>query len=201
MLGLTGSHRSGKSTLAKAVAKEMNVNFMEHNAAGNILKGMNLSLNENWTLHDRFEFQVKLLDAFEEALKGQKESFISDRTPIDIAAYMYCEVQKAGDAMGSLDGDIEDLLKRAYEITNRFYGCVVHVPVALPYIAVEGKPLPLISYQKQHGFISTGMMMTQELKIPVYFMAEEVLSMRKRIDYIFQSYRDALLNEHSSMVQ
>lgn len=195
MIGLCGAHRTGKSTLGKAVAKDLNVGLMEHNEAGKILASMNLSLDHVWSLEDRFEFQTRLLDAFEKSLQEVSEdghTFVTDRTPLDIAAYLFCEVQKAGGVMTALDTKFQDFLKRAYAITNKYYSMVVHVPVAIPYVVEKGKPLPIISYQKQHGFITTGMLMADEITIGAYFMSDKVLSISDRLQFIRECYNMSL---------
>ena len=89
---LSGSSGSGKTTLAKALAEKMNVHY--HDASTTKLMG-EIGFNPvgpSASLDERITAQEHLLRRFVESLRKLPRPFITDRCPIDMAAYMLGEI-------------------------------------------------------------------------------------------------------------
>lgn len=84
-IGLTGAHRTGKTTLAVELAKEFDLKFIRTNVI-DYYGQHNLFPNDNIPIKKRYEIQQTILHGVESQLNNQT-NFISDRTPIDFFSY------------------------------------------------------------------------------------------------------------------
>jgi len=84
-IGLSGPHKSGKTTLAKAYARRWNLDYVDMNIRG-VLKSFGVSPNEELNFPRRLEIQENLVSHFHNMLSYRNRSYITDRTYMDIAA-------------------------------------------------------------------------------------------------------------------
>lgn len=91
-IGFAGAHRSGKTTLAKAVAADYEIPYWAASITDIAKNDLGIDPVMPMTLRQRIGFQSKLLDAYAERLNKAPSMFVTDRTPIDIAAYALAEV-------------------------------------------------------------------------------------------------------------
>ena len=89
--GLVGSSGTGKTTLATMVAEAMGVKFLQTSITKSARRhGFDPVARLN--LNDRIELQFHLLSDMIELIDKCTEPAILDRTPIDLIAYMLCEI-------------------------------------------------------------------------------------------------------------
>lgn len=92
LYGITGSHGSGKTTLAKALADSLGVDFMPSDITG-IAKSLGYDPVAPMTLNERIVMQQRILEAFTKKLDDLAgTATVIDRTPIDMMAYTLAEV-------------------------------------------------------------------------------------------------------------
>jgi cytidylate kinase len=90
--GLSGSHRSGKSTLAQATAKALGIHYLDASTTA-IMEGTGFNpVAPGATIGQRLRAQDYLLKEFTKMAMKAPYPFISDRTPLDHAAYMLGEL-------------------------------------------------------------------------------------------------------------
>lgn len=137
--GLTGAHRTGKTTVGKALAGGMQCPFIGSSASG-IAKSMGITTFEGMPKVLRREYQEKVLEAFCEAYETESMNgtFVSDRTPLDFAAYVLSEWSPA-DSDPEHDAWVIDYVKRCKEATSRYFFQVAIVQPGIPFQAEEGK--------------------------------------------------------------
>ena len=82
-IGLCGSHRTGKTTLAEAVALKMGIPFVKTQTS-EVFKQHGLDPSAPMDFGTRIRIQEHIIRAAEEIWESEPNSFITDRTPIDM---------------------------------------------------------------------------------------------------------------------
>lgn len=98
MFALSGTHRSGKTTLAKAVAAKLDIPFVEMNVA-QVFTDLGISPKSHMDFKDRLFVQGKILRHMEIKLGLAASSvhngvYITDRSPYDVLGYTMADVQR-----------------------------------------------------------------------------------------------------------
>ena len=93
-IGLCGSHRTGKTTLAKEVSCKTGLKFIQ-TSTSEVFAQNGLDPSEPMDFSTRIWIQNKVVSAAEEVWKGAGERFITDRTPIDMMAYTLADIDGA----------------------------------------------------------------------------------------------------------
>ena len=142
----SGAHRSGKTTLAKAVAEDLGVMFHE-TKTGEVLKAAGIDIVANMTIGERMVAQEYLLDHHVKTIEALPRPLIVDRCPIDMMAYTLAEIGMHTLTDPELDKRINDYVGKCLAATNMHYMMAV-VTRPLPfYVVEEGKPPPSKTYQ------------------------------------------------------
>ncbi|MBO6509737.1 MAG: hypothetical protein JJ979_14890 [Roseibium sp.] len=136
IFGLSGAHRSGKSTLAKDVAEAYGIEFMD--------------------LQTRLEAQEKLLETHISMLQIPSAPTIIDRTPLDMAGYMLAELGMHSDP--DIGARVATYAQKCINATLNYYSAVVVVR-PLPFYEVDPtKPPENIGFQNHHQYLVEGLL-------------------------------------------
>lgn len=94
MYGLAGSHRSGKSTLARALADDLGIEFLE-TKVGDVFADLGLDPKANLPFDKRLDVQNAILRSIETqyALRNGAR-FVADRTPFDVLGYTMADIRR-----------------------------------------------------------------------------------------------------------
>lgn len=94
LIGISGAHRTGKTTLAKGFAKKVNGVFVPTDFSS-VFKEAGIKPDANLQFPLRMEFQWKLLANIRAMCEGIRGGMhIMDRTPIDLIAYTLYYIAK-----------------------------------------------------------------------------------------------------------
>lgn len=91
LFGITGAAGTGKTTLAKQVAEDLDIKF-QATSISECAKRHGFDAVAPMRLTDRIKLQYHLLEDHLEMIDGETRPLIVDRTPIDFIGYMLCEV-------------------------------------------------------------------------------------------------------------
>lgn len=169
MIGLSGAHRSGKTTLARHWHKEMvaqgcNIELVEPNTAG-VLARHGFECADIRDIRTRIDMQRAITDHYHEVFNGRRTPFVSDRTPLDVAAYMMVDLGQE-----PLPGDLEtralEIIEDCLDIANACFGTILLIQPVLPYRPAPGKPPANRAYQLHHHTVLNGLINDQRLSIP-----------------------------------
>lgn len=142
LVGLTGTHCTGKTTLAKTVADEFGYGFIR-TSISDVLKGLGKDPAVRMTIRERIDAQMAILDRLNEqwdqALKSPDMIWIADRTPIDLMAYLMADVE-AYSPMSAEEARDFSLAMRATEGSIKKFDLIIQVQMGIPVAAdPEGK--------------------------------------------------------------
>ncbi len=180
-LGICGSHRTGKTTLAMALSEVLKIPFIPIEASSVFLQyGFHPSAKMD--LRNRLFIQQKILEMAEDIwFQVDKPSFISDRTPLDMAAYLLADVCN-GDLDDHTQNEIMAYLGECDRITKKYFNKLVFVPIAIPIVQAEYKAainLPLM-YELQSLILGR----LCELEVTYQKVPKDCLKLGDRVDFI-----------------
>lgn len=157
LYGLTGSHRSGKTTLAKKVAEDLGIEFYATSIT-EVARRNGFDPVAPMSLSDRVDLQYRLLEDHLEQLAKRSRPLITDRTPLDMLGYMLCEFHMSSHLVTTsavLDraSHFQDICLAA---TVQNYDMLFYLAPLKDYVVEDGKPVPNRAYQKHHALMVQG---------------------------------------------
>lgn len=146
--GLAGSSGSGKTTLAKDVSVMMEIPYHDASVTA-LMKRIGFDpVAAGHSLDARLAAQNHLLDAFCAELRQLPRPFVTDRTPVDMAAYMLGEVTMTN-ASAAQGEAITAYVNRCLRATEELFDSFAVVGPLPFYAAASTRPPPNPAYQKK----------------------------------------------------
>lgn len=195
--GLTGAHRTGKSTIAKTLADQMKVPFLA-SSGSQVAKDMGIKVDGGMPIMKRLEFQEQVLTVFEAEYAKQHGMFVTDRTPLDFAAYTLADwiPGSTGDAIETW---VMDYITRCFEVTNRYFIVLGIVQPGIKYVQEDGKPTPSTLYQEVLNTSIIGMAWDDRIGSSVTMVPRELLDNQARAEHVAVAYASQL-KEYRSLL-
>lgn len=181
-IGLCGSHRTGKTTLAQKLAEYHQLKFVEssvtevfkqHSAHHTPLKP-----DTKMDFEARLWIQQRILEAAEQWWHHAPEDFVTDRTPLDFMAYTLCDVQGATQVNFN---ELNEYLDRCFTVTNQVFSHIVVVQPGIPLVYAEGKAALNQAYIEHLNTVILGLCHDERLHCPVTVLKREVIDLKQRL--------------------
>lgn len=184
MIGLSGAHRTGKTSLAKAYAEKHQVPFAV-TSASQVFKDMGLDPSVTYDLTTRLDVQNAVLDACEKVYKAQNGIFITDRCPLDMIAYTMADIK--GDTIGGnnrLIKEATDYIARCFDVMNKYFGIVIVVQPGIPIVAEPGKASLDPVYIEHLNSLCMGLSIDPRLKAMHFYIPRRLLTIEDRLSAV-----------------
>ncbi len=178
-IGLCGSHRTGKTTLAKAVSIRTRMTF-HRTSTSEVFKEHGMDPSKPMDFGKRIWIQHKILDAAEKLWQAG-DRFITDRTPLDMAAYTLADIQGATEVDFS---ELESYLNRCFEVTNRLFKVLVLIQPGIPLIHEEGKAALNEGYLEHLNYLILGLCNDARIESTFILLNRSVTTLEDRINMI-----------------
>ena len=182
-LGLCGAHRTGKTTLAMAIATQLNIPFVR-TTTSQVFAKLGLNPAESMDFPTRLFVQNQVLDAAEQIWDDSSTPFISDRTPIDMIAYTLADIQ------GKTEVDFAQLnayCDRCFASTNQFFQNLAIIQPGIPLVYEEGKAALNAAYIEHINILVIGLCNDSRLKADVFCNPREAIALDLRISNILRT--------------
>ncbi len=182
-LGLCGAHRTGKTTLAMAIAARLNIHFVR-TTTSQVFANLGLDPAEPMDFKTRLFVQNHVLDAAEQVWQSSAQPFISDRTPIDMIAYTLADIQ------GKTEVDFDLLNKyidRCFASTNQFFQNLAIIQPGIPLVYEQGKAALNAAYIEHINVLVIGLCSDRRLKANVVCNDREAIDLDLRIRNLLTS--------------
>ena len=180
--GLCGGHRTGKTTLAQAIANQKNIPFVKTDTSAVFRKfGLDPALQMDFST--RLHIQYKVLEAAIAIWEQEPNYFISDRTPIDMMAYTI------GDIQGKTEvnfRELEDYLNLCFEVTNQFFAKLAIVQPGIPLVYEVGKAALNQGYIEHINILVMGLCSDRRLKSTTLCLDRQTVDLDKRIKELLE---------------
>lgn len=191
LIGLTGAQRTGKTTMARDFAEASKYRFLETPTSA-VMEAHGFDPRLDYPLRDRLHIQGIILEAltkvFADAHPG---NCITDRTPLDAAAYMLADISREAIKSPSLEDDVLSYLRRCIDATNRYFGVLVVVQPGIPLKNEPGKALASPAFIEHFTAIVRGLCVDERLKVPHYYIPRHVTDREARVRACFGVMRSA----------
>ncbi len=176
-IGLCGSHRTGKTTLAAEVALSLGIPFLR-TSTSRVFAENGLKPSDKMDFSTRIWIQHKIIEEAEKIWGRETVGFITDRTPIDMMAYTL------GDIQGGTEVDFVELeayLDHCFHVTNILFSRLVILQPAIPLVHEKGKASLNKGYIEHLNLLILGLCHDERLQCPVRIIGRDVLSIEARV--------------------
>ena len=179
-IGLCGGHRTGKTTLAEAIARKTGMPFVR-TGTSEVFKQHDLDPSKPMDFQQRLWIQHKILDTAKELWHAEQRQFITDRTPLDMAAYTLADIQ--GETEVNFP-ELECYLNRCFEATNRLFKVLVLIQPGIPLMHEAGKAALNEGYLEHLNYLILGLCNDARIKSRFIFLDRDVTTLEDRISLI-----------------
>lgn len=181
MIGLCGSHRVGKTTLARVFAEKHGLEFVQTSASA-IFKELGYDPAVTYDFKTRLTIQEEILKRFDEQYAGHPaaDSAIADRTPLDMLAYTLAEVDGS-----RLDEEDEARLRRYMDaciaVTNKRFSVLLVVQPGIPVVVEEGKASLSSGYIEHLNTVILGLTVDERIKAAHFYIPRTMTEIEDRV--------------------
>lgn len=200
-IGLCGTHRVGKSTLAEAWSKSSGVEYVPFSTAA-VTKAVSGGYCDAIDgIERRLMVQQALVDECHRQFMYRRTAFITDRSPIDVAAYTMADMMQ-GEMSADQQAQAMQIVTSCIDICNfAFEGMVLIFPSPkIPFKAEVGKPKPNIPYQWHIHYLIHGMLNDPRLECSFWFMDSSVSALKRRVSAL-DKVREVMLEDDIELAQ
>ncbi len=155
MYGLTGAHRAGKTTAARAVAERMGLSYRD-GSFGKLAARMGYRSVDAMTIEERIEMQERCLALHLADLADLGTPCVTDRTPLDYIGYAVAEVGMHAGLPSEISARIDAYVGDCIAATRKHYRALALLAPLPTYAADDGKPSACIAYQSHIQLLIEG---------------------------------------------
>ena len=183
-IGLCGSHRTGKTTLAIALAARSGKSVLKTQTSA-VFAANGLDPAQVMDFKTRLWIQGHILADAQNLWENQSQAFIADRTPLDMLAYTLADIQ------GTTEVDhvaLQAYSARCFALTNQFFPQLVILPPAIPLVYEAGKAALNPAYIEHLHGVMLGLAHEEALKSQVLVMPRALLDLDMRVAQVLQNF-------------
>jgi hypothetical protein len=197
-IGLTGSQRTGKSTLAGAYSLAEGVPFLQ-TGASQVFADMGYDPKVDYPLDIRIEIQKRILDSFDKQYAAAGSGFITDRTPVDMAAYLLADVQRQNTtpAQAKL---VTKYMEDCASVTNSHFSTLVVVQPGIPVIEAEGKAPANVAYMEHMNALVMGLVVSEMIVPSHFYIPRSMTNLAERVK-VLRKVAGRTLERHMAYLQ
>lgn len=179
---LAGSHRTGKSTLAKAFAAKTGWTYLP-SQAGQVFVDMGVKVAHDVAPELRLEIQEEILRRHEAAYSAHAgRPWISDRSPFDSAAYTVLDLLHLIHPRHY--SRVLSYVERCFDVANRHCSAIVLVQPGIPFVAEEGKMPPNELFVEAMNTQVWGLLGDRRLTAKAAFIRRDVTDLQERLEHL-----------------
>jgi hypothetical protein len=179
-IGICGSHRTGKTTLAKNISQTLKIPFIP-TQTNNVFAQHGLHPAQPLNFKTRLWIQQQVLASAIELWQTQTDTYVTDRTPIDFIAYTLADIQ--GNTVDEFT-QLENYLSDCFQATDEFFTQLIVIQPAIPLIQAPGKAALNRSYMEHLNILIQGLCHDERLHCPAYVIRRDIIDIQARIDTI-----------------
>ncbi|WP_353572021.1 AAA family ATPase [Candidatus Albibeggiatoa sp. nov. BB20] len=181
-IGICGGHRTGKTTLARATAQQLNINFVQTSTSA-VFQQHGLDPAATMDFATRLWIQDKIIHAAQNIWQQQQTAFITDRTPVDFMAYTLGDIQ--GKTKVEFQ-DLENYINQCFKLANNTFQHLFILQPAIPLVFETGKAALNKAYIEHLNTLILGLCYDERLQIPVTVIPRLTTDLQQRIDWIIE---------------
>jgi hypothetical protein len=174
-----GASGTGKTTLARLVADELDISFQPSSISASARKHGFNSVGL-MTLKDRVRLQRHLLDDYLEMLDAAPRPIITDRTPLDMIGYMMAEFHMLSHHAvdPALLTEAELYVSECLRETRKWFDHIFHLSRLDLYEIKNTRPPENPAYQRHTDLIMKGCLIDLGINVSYTIVAGQSLDFR-----------------------
>jgi predicted ATPase len=184
-IGFAGAHRTGKTTLAQKVGIELGLHYLDASVIRSIVWSSGYSPSDIVPFVERIFIQDQILKEHYRLLKATEGSFVIDRTPLDILAYLSISIDGTASALSDLK--VKELRSMALAILKKQFTHVVLVQPGIEYDRIPGKDGKAFSSKAFQNIMTDlifGSLRGLENDINTIIVPTNMLDIKDRVNYV-----------------
>lgn len=193
-IGLTGSHRTGKTTLAKSYGERYKTHVCLTSASG-VFKELGYDPQKDYPLPVRLYIQEAILESFAQQYKTASDisgrSFITDRTPIDLMAYTLADINRH-----KLSEEDEERLakyvRNCIDLCNIYFSALVVVQPGIALVEDPTKAPIGYGYIEHLSQIIMGLTVNERITAHHYYIPARTVDLEQRVLCVRGAYNQTL---------
>ena len=179
-VGLSGSHGVGKTTLAKKIAETNDWEFLP-SRAGDCFTELELPFT-GLSFEQLMQVQELILNRFIEQAQKQSGMWISDRTPLDFAAYVLAtHGENASDEQMMV---IKKYLSDCFNAASKYVSMIMYIPPGIPFVNDGTRPEFDEDFQTKYHNVCMAFMHDSRLFSMRAMLAESTTDLDLRVTYV-----------------
>ena len=188
MIGLTGPQGVGKTTLAEAAAKKLELPFVRTTASA-VFARHGLSPATKLAFDDRIAVQREILAEFDAQYGSVSDGrFISDRTPIDMIAYTLAEIDQTV-LTPEQEKALMSYITECENVTNRRFSALVVLYPGIPVVENrEGKATHSAGFVEHISRIIMGSVADKKIDASHFYIPRYMTDLDQRVAAIEHVY-------------
>ena len=187
MLGLAGSHRVGKTTLAEEFARVTGATFVKSSITEWQREIGFDSSDQSYDFNTRLSIQEHILQRYEGMLLDHYHNpnctdpahAVTDRTPLDFMMYTLASVNDNLTAKQS--ARLECYLRACYDVLNLYFTGILIVQPGIPLVERAGAAKCCSAFMEKLNYVVKGLAADSHLTIPRYNMRRNYLDLNVRV--------------------
>lgn len=183
MIGLPGAHRVGKTTLAKAFAAESDIPFAQ-TSTSEVMAKFGFDPQKDYDLTTRLYIQNRILDAAVEVYKASGHTFITDRTPLDMLAYMMADIQRENTDEITEEA-FANYVERCFSVTNQYFTTLIVVQPGIELVEDRTKAPCKAAYIEHINSLIIGLVTDERNQTTKHFIRRDKLDLKVRMTAVF----------------
>ncbi len=184
-IGLCGSHRTGKTTLAMAISRRLATPFVK-TGTSEVFRRFGLDPAAPISFEKRMWIQHRVLDAAEAVWReAGPGGFVTDRTPVDMMAYTLADAH--GDTVADFS-QLKAYLDRCFESANSFFDVLVVVQPGIALVYEEGKAALNRAYMEHLNYLVLGLASDERLKARVIRLGPGATGIEERVKKVLEGF-------------
>lgn len=184
-VGLVGSHRTGKTTLAKLFAERQETEFVQ-TSVSELFKQLGFDPKADYDFATRLFIQRKILETVDAQYCKASGVFITDRTPLDMLSYTLADVTRQN-MTPEFTKEVMQYSRDCFEVTNRHFGLLMLVSPGIKIEEAEGKAPANEAYMDHIHYIALGLLVSQEVKSEHYYIPRHMTDLEDRYEALVRA--------------
>lgn len=181
MIGLTGAHQTGKTTLAKRYAELTKIPFVATGATA-VFEKLGLDPKADYPFDVRLGIQKHILEAAQKLYRDAGAQFVTDRTPLDYLAYTLADVHRTN-LTEQDEVNLKQYMKDCFTVCNCHFSTLLVVQPGIHLIdrAVPGKARADFAYVEHIANLIMGLVVHEDIEAVHYFIPRAMTDLDRRV--------------------
>ncbi len=168
--------------MAEAISRRAGTPFIR-TCTSEVFKRAGLDPAAAMEFEKRLWIQKETLEAAKGIWEAAGENFITDRTPLDMMAYLLGDIQGG---TGADFNEVEGYLERCFTATNGFFDALVIVQPGIPLVHEQGKAALNHAYIEHLNYLVMGLAGDPRLGAKVIRLGRDTVEINERVRAVIE---------------